>query len=144
MAKYTGGEKVGAGYYWNLSTFEVEVVADEGGRLRDPNGARYAKVHFLALFAIVPLLGALFLMAMPLIGFALFAYAVVKRVSAAVRRGTTELAATVQPGGFATGAAYFTGKPDEEGKGGEAGKAAPAATPELEELEKEIATRKER
>jgi hypothetical protein len=139
MAKYTGGEKVGGGYYWNTRTWEVEVVGDEGGRLRDPDGARYLKVHFLALFAIVPLLGALFLMFLPFIGFALFAYAIAKKVSGAVTRGTTDLAATVQPGSFAAGSAYFTGKPGEEGKKGEAPKSA-----ELDALEKEISSRKEK
>ena len=39
------------------------------------------KVPFLALFVIVPLLGALFLMFLPLIGFALFGYAIVKKVT---------------------------------------------------------------
>ena len=139
MAKYTGGEKVGGGYYWNTRTWEVEVVGDEGGRLRDPNGARYLKVHFLALFAIVPILGALFLMFLPFIGFALFAYAVAKKIAGAVGQGTTELAATVRPGSFAAGSAYFTGKPGEEEKKGEAAK-----SEELDALEKEIASRKEK
>jgi hypothetical protein len=139
MAKYTGGEKVGGGYYWNTRSWEVEVVGNEGGRLRDPDGARYVKVPFPALFVIVPLLGALFLMFLPFIGFALFAYAIAKKIGSVVKQGTTELAATVQPGGFATGSAYFTGKPGEEEKKGEAEK-----RPELEELEKEIASRKER
>jgi hypothetical protein len=141
MAKYTGGEKVGGGYYWNTSTWEVEVVGDEGGRLRDPDGARYLKVHFLALFAIVPLLGALFLMFLPFIGFALFAYAIAKKITGAVTQGSRELAATVQPGSFAPGAAYFTGKPGEEEK--KEGPP-PAGSPELEKLEKEIASRKEK
>lgn len=141
MARYTGGEKVGGGYYWNTRTWEVEVVGDEGGRLRDPDGARYLKVHFLALFAIVPLIGALFLMFLPFIGFALFAYAIARKIAGAVGRGTTELAATVQPGSFAAGSAYFTGKPGEEEK--KEGPAAAAGSPELEKLEKEIAARKE-
>ena len=52
--------------------------------------------------------------------------------------GASDLAATVQPGGFATGAAYFTGKRDEEKAEG-----APAAqAPGLDRLEKEIAGRK--
>ncbi len=142
MARYTGGEKVSGGYYWNTRTWEVEVVGAEGGRLRDPDGARYMKVHFLALFAIVPLLGALFLMFLPFIGFALFAYAIARKLTGAVTRGTTELAATVQPGSFAAGSAYFTGKPGEEKEK----KDAPEATrsPELEKLEQEIASRKEK
>jgi hypothetical protein len=139
MARYTGGMKVGGGYYWNTRSWEVETVPNEGGRLRATDGARYVKVPFPALFVIVPLLGALFLMFLPFIGFALFAYAVAKKVTGGVKQGATELAATVQPGSFAAGSAYFTGKPGEEKKEEAPG---PAKSPELSELEKEIAARK--
>ena len=138
MARYTGGMKVGGGYYWNTRSWEVETVPAEGGRLRAADGARYVKVPFPALFVIVPLLGALFLMFLPFIGFALFAYAVARKVTGGVKQGATELAATVQPGHFAAGSAYFTGKPGEEEK-----KAGAPKSPELEKLEKEITARKQ-
>jgi hypothetical protein len=132
MAKYTGGMQVAGGYYWNPRNWEVEVVASEGGRLRGPTDAKYVKLPFPLLFVVVPLLGALFLMFLPLIGFALFGYAIVKKVTGGVKQGATELASTMTPGGFATGEAHFTGKPGEE-KPGEAPK-----SPEIEKLEKEI------
>jgi hypothetical protein len=138
MAKYTSGMQVGGGYYWNASNWEVEVVSSEGGRLKGGADAKYVKVPFLALFLIVPLLGALFLMFLPFIGFALFAYAVAKKLAGTFTKGATELASTVQPGSFAAGSAYFTGKPGEE-KEGAAG--APKSA-ELEKLEAEIAERK--
>jgi hypothetical protein len=138
MAKYTSGMQVGGGYYWNASNWEVEVVPSEGGRLKGQADAKYVKVPFLALFAIVPLLGALFLMFLPFIGFALFAYAVAKKMAGGVKQGAAELAATVEPGKFAAGSAYFTGKPGEEKE-----RAPEAAkSPEIEKLEREIAERK--
>jgi hypothetical protein len=136
MAKYTGGMQVEGGYYWHTGGWEVEVVSNEGGRLKGAPSAKYVKVPFPVLFVIVPLLGALFLMFLPFIGFGLFAYAIAKRLTGSVAKGATELASTVQPGSFAAGAAYFTGKEGEEKKG-EAPKSA-----ELEKLEKEIAARK--
>ncbi len=140
MAKYTGGMQVAGGYYWNASNWEVEVVSNEGGRLRGQSAARYVKVPFPALFLIVPLLGALFLMFLPAIGFVLFAYAIARKAASLVTSGATDLAATVQPGGFAAGNAYFTGKPEEKKEG-----TAPAAQgADLEKLEKEIAERKSR
>jgi len=138
MAKHTGGMQVGGGYYWNPSNWEVEVVSSEGGKLRGSTGQKYVKVPFLARFLSGPILGATFLMFLPFIGFGLFAYAAAKKVTGGVKQGATELAATVQPGQFAAGAAYFTGKEGEETKQG-----APAKSPELEKLEKEIAARKE-
>jgi hypothetical protein len=137
MAKYTSGMQVGGGYYWNASNWEVEVVPSEGGKLKGGADAKYVKVPFAALFVIVPLLGALFLMFLPLIGFALFAYAIAKKLAGGVTKGATELASTVQPGSFAAGSAYFTGKPGEEKEG-----AAAPKTPELEKIEREISERK--
>ncbi len=137
MAKYTGGMQVRGGYYWNPRNWEVEVVAPEGGRLQ-AEGAKYVKLPFPLLFLVVPLLGALFLVFLPFIGFALFGYAIVKKVTGTVRRGATELASTVAPGGFATGEAHFTGKRGEEKKAeGEA-----KAQEEIEQLAKEIEARK--
>jgi hypothetical protein len=136
MAKYTGGNQVSGGYYWNPRNWEVEVVASEGGRLKGAANAKYVKLPFPLLFVVVPLLGALFLMFLPLIGFALFGYAIVKKVTGGVKQSATELASTMAPGGFATGEAHFTGKPGEE-KAGAAPKSA-----EIEKLEKEIEARK--
>ena len=139
MAKHTGGMQVEGGYYWNPRSWEVEVVPSEGGRLKSTAEAKYVKVPFPLLFVIVPLLGALFLMFLPFIGFALFAYAIAKKVTGGVKQSATELASTIQPGQFAAGEAYFTGKPGEEKeKKGEAPK-----TAEMEKLEKEIAERKD-
>src|SRR6266540_1377177 len=138
MARYTGGAKVGSGYYWNTSNWEVETIPPEGGRLKAMDSAKYVKVPFLALFLIVPLLGALFLMFLPFIGFALFAYAIAKKVTGSVKQSANELASTIQPGQFAAGEAYFTGKPGEEKK--EKGEAPKSA--ELAKIEKEIAERK--
>jgi hypothetical protein len=77
-------------------------------------------------------------MFMPVIGFALFGYAIVRKAAGMFTQGATDLASTVQPGGFATGAAYFTGKPEDEKKG-----EAAAQSPALEKLEQEIAARKD-
>ena len=138
MAKYTGGMQVGGGYYWNPGNWEVEVVSNEGGKLKGAEGAKYVKVPFPVLFLIVPTLGALFLMFLPMIGFALVAYAMAKKLAGVFTQGATELAATVQPGNFAPGSAYFTGKPEEKKEG--TPEAAQGA--ELEKLEREIAERK--
>ena len=140
MAKHTGGMQVGGGYYWNPRNWEVEVVPSEGAKLRGAADTSYVKVPFPALFVIVPVLGATFLMFLPVIGFGLLAYAAAKKVTGGVAKGATELASTVQPGQFAAGAAYFTGKPGEEKRDEKAGG---AASPELEQIAKEIAARKD-
>jgi hypothetical protein len=141
MARYNGGMQVEGGYYWNPRNWEVEVVASEGGKLKGASDAKYMKLPFPLLFVVVPLLGALFLMFLPLIGFALFGYAIFKKITGGVKQGATELASTMTPGGFAPGAAHFTGKPGEEKKGAPGEEKAQA---EIEKLAKEIEERKQK
>jgi hypothetical protein len=136
MTKYTGGMKVNGGYYWNPRSWSVEVIPTEGGRL-PAEGAAYVKLPFPLLFVVVPLLGAMFLVFLPFIGFGMVAYAIVKRLTGGVKATAADLAATVSPG-WAPGEAHLTGKPGEEKKAGAEG----AATPELEKLEKEIAEKR--
>jgi hypothetical protein len=138
MASYTGATKVESGYYWNPRRWEVEVVPPEGARLKGDADEKYVKVPFPLLFVIVPMLGAAFLMFLPLIGFALFAYAMAKKVTGGVKQTATELASTMTPGGFAAGEAHFGGKPGEEKKADGEAKAAA----EIEKLAKEIEARK--
>ncbi len=138
MAKYTGGTKVAGGYYWNPRRWSVEVIPEEGGALPGAAGASYVKVPFPLLFVIVPVLGAVFLIFLPLIGFGLFAYAIVKRITGGMREGAKELASTMSPG-WTPGEAHLTGKPGEE-KREESGEA--KSTPGIAELEKEIEARK--
>ncbi|WP_242360148.1 hypothetical protein [Anaeromyxobacter sp. SG17] len=136
MTRHTGGSKVESGYYWSPRRWGVEVVPPEGGRLPGDATARYLRLPFLLVLAVVPLAGLVFLMFLPFIGFYLFANALVKKLTGGVKRGATELASTVSPG-WTPGEAHLTGKAGEEKK------AAGEATPELSRLEKEIAARKE-
>jgi hypothetical protein len=134
MTKYTGGKLVKGGYYWNPKSWAVEVVPAEGGRL-PLSDTNFVKVPFPLLFVIVPVLGALFLMFLPLIGFALLGYAIVRKVTGGVKESATELAATVSPG-WVPGEAHLTGKPGEE--------KAPGTEPHagIRELEDEVAAKR--
>jgi len=132
MTSYVGGKKVGGGYYWNPRTWEVRVIGAEGGVLPGSDRAHFARIPYPLLFLVVPILGALFLVFLPVIGFALLGHALVKRIAGGVKTGAEDLAANVTPG-WAPGAAHLAGKPGEEKKEGDA-----KAHPGLEKLEKEI------
>lgn len=133
MAKFTGGSKVSGGYYWNPRAWEVEVVGNEGGTLPGTPDQKFLRLPFLALFAVLPMMGVIFMIALPLIGFGLFAYALARKLTGGVKRSASELAETVTPG-WQPGTAHFTGKPGEEG--------APRSSEELEKLTKEIADKR--
>ncbi len=129
MKTYQGNSKVKSGYYFSISSLGVEVIGEEGGTLPGPATTRYVSVPFPLLFVVVPVVGLAFLIFLPFIGFALFGYAIVRRVTGHVSKHADALAATVAPP-HATGAAYLGGREGE--------KKEEKVTPELEKLEKEV------
>ena len=133
MTSYNGNSKVKSGYYFSTSTLGVEVIGEGGGTLPGPSTTRYVSVPFPLLFAVIPVVGLAFLMFLPFIGFALFAWAIVQRITGHVSREAGALAATVAPP-QATGAAYLGGREGE--------KKNEAVTPEVEKLEKEVAEKR--
>lgn len=77
MARYNGGESVRAGFYWNPSQWDVVSIPKEGGTL--PAAERYIRLPLLALMVLGPFMGALYVIFLPLIGFAmLFAFGATK------------------------------------------------------------------
>jgi hypothetical protein len=133
MTSYNGNSKVKRGYYFSTNTLGVEVIGEDGGTLPGPSTTRYVSVPFPLLFVVVPVVGLAFLIFLPLIGFALFAWAIVQRITGHVSREAGALAATVAPP-QATGAAYLGGREGE--------KENEAVTPEVEKLEKEVAEKR--
>lgn len=135
---YESGTAVLNGYYLNASRWSIAPVAHDGERL--PSGAgRWLRVPTAAALALVPVLGAAFLIFLPLIGFFVTLHAIASVVVHAVHASATELAATVSPG-WLPGEAHFTGKRAEHAGVEEKG---PTATGDaLEALAREIARRR--
>lgn len=130
MTRFESNAAVKSGYYFNPITMSVAPVARDGERLPNERGSWIA-VPTVAALALTPILGALFLMFLPVIGFVLFANAAAAKVVAVSRGGAGELAMTMTPG-WRPGEAHLTGKAGEKGEGEKKGTAA------LEKLEKEI------
>jgi hypothetical protein len=108
---YESGSAVRSGYYFNAARWHVEPIANDGDRLPEGRGS-WVKVPTAAALLMVPILGATFLMFLPLIGFILLAQAAAQPLVKAFRAQATQLAATVTPG-WQPGEAHFTGKPAE-------------------------------
>jgi hypothetical protein len=137
MTSFQSGAAVGSGYYFNPIRWHVAPVSRDGESL--PAGAgHWWKVPTLAALALVPILGATFLMALPVIGFVVLAQALAAPVLRTFRAGASDLAATVSPG-WQPGEAHLTGKEQ-----GAAERSAPPATADarLDALEREIAARR--
>ncbi len=123
------------GYYFSLKTWTIQPVAKDGELLAGEADEKFLAIPLPLAVAAAPLLGAVFLMFMPFIGFYLVAMAAVRPITNLFQKTTTELAATMSPG-LVPGEAYLTGKAGEK----EVAKVAGAASEEreLDELGKKI------
>jgi hypothetical protein len=80
MAKLTGGMKVDAGYYWNARNWETEIVPEGGGQLAGTPDTNYLKMPLLVALPVSAVVGATFLMSLPLIGVIVFVQGIARSV----------------------------------------------------------------
>lgn len=73
MNTRTGGTKVKGGFYWDKAEWEMTVVPAEGGTLPGGSDRRYLRVPVVALLLLGPIMGALFVVFLPVIGVYLLA-----------------------------------------------------------------------
>ena len=75
-----GGAKVQSGFYFNKANWEIVTVSGKkGGVLPGDAKSDYLKVPAVAMLAGAPVLGAAFVVFLPVIGFALLASAAFKK-----------------------------------------------------------------
>jgi len=110
MTGYERNAAVTSGYYLNPTAMSVTLVERDGGRLPNEPG-RFVAIPALAALALSPLLGALFLMTLPVLGFALSFEAAGRQVAALFSGGAGELAVAVAPG-WVAGESHLTGQAD--------------------------------
>jgi hypothetical protein len=77
MKTIHGGTKAEAGYYFNRKTWELQNI-EEGEAL--PEG-EFVEVPTAGLFVVAPVLGAMFAIFLPFIGFAMTAYGAGKKAA---------------------------------------------------------------
>jgi hypothetical protein len=134
MTTFKGGSAVKSGYYLNASRWAIEPVARDGERLPVGKG-EWMPIPTVAALLLTPILGATFLMFMPLVGFYLTLQAITAPIVHMIRGSAKDLAATMSPG-WAPGEAHFTGKSSDSTKVEEKGPI--AGDGKLDALEKEI------
>jgi hypothetical protein len=132
MTRHFGGSPAKSGYYWNPGKWTITPIPAEGGTLPGDHGERYLRIPLLAAILLAPILGGLFVVFLPFIGFALFFLALARKLAGAAKRVGEELTATLAPG-WRPGEAHLTGKRRDL-----ADKEVPAASEAIEKLAKEI------
>ena len=71
MLRAKGGEKVGAGFYWNVRELEAEIVPPGGGVLKGTGEDAYVRLPLLVVLIVAPIMGAVYAFFLPFIGFAM-------------------------------------------------------------------------
>jgi len=110
MARYTGGNRVPGGYYWNPRHWSITPVTDEGGSLPGTSADRYVRISWVTALLLAPVLGGLFVVFLPFIGFAMFFRWAWTQATGTAREGARNLAGTLTPG-WRPGEAHLTGRP---------------------------------
>jgi hypothetical protein len=138
MKKHPGGTEVRPGFYWNLGAWSIATVSRKSGTLPGGPEHRYVKVPAPMLLLLAPMMGGLYVMFLPFIGFAVVLSVAGTKVARALERAFAGLVATVSPA-WQPGEAYFAGKHEGERAGTGEGE---AATP-LEGLEREVEAKRQ-
>ena len=90
MKENKGGSKVPAGFYFNKKNWQIVTVSGKrGGVLPGDAKADYLRIPSVAMLAAAPVLGATFVVFLPVIGFALLATAVFKKATRQVAAPAT-------------------------------------------------------
>lgn len=79
MTRYSGGETVGAGTYWNLRSGKV-VELKQGGILPGGGDLGYYRVPFFILFFLMIALGGVYVLFLPVLIISTMAYMTAVRV----------------------------------------------------------------
>jgi hypothetical protein len=91
MTTRKAGEQAKAGFYFNLTTWEMDLHRKDGA-LPGGDNDRYTRVPTVALLVLGPVMGFFFVIFLPFIGFALFAREIGHRVAGWFGRKTREVA----------------------------------------------------
>jgi hypothetical protein len=108
--RHHGGTAVRGGFYWNLSRWTIVTMPKDGGLLPGHSEHSYVRLPVLALLAVAPLMGGLYVMFLPFVGFALVAAALGRKTVDMMLTAVGATAATVAPS-WQPGEAHFVGKP---------------------------------
>jgi hypothetical protein len=84
MKTRNGGQEAKAGFWWNTKSWEITLVKATGNTLPGGPEVRYLRVPTLALVVLGPAMGALFVMFLPLLGFAMLFGALATKVGTLV------------------------------------------------------------
>jgi hypothetical protein len=84
MLKHTGGETVKGGFYWSAARRRLEVVSATAGPLPGDVSTTYVRVPVLLMIPLALAMSVVFVIFLPLIGFAVVLESIYKNARVAV------------------------------------------------------------
>jgi hypothetical protein len=105
----TAGTTVKGGFYFNRDAWDLVTVSGKEGVLPGASGQRCMRVPVWAVLALAPVLGGLFVVFLPFIGFALVFMHLGRLSISGARRAVHSVLTLVAPS-WRPGEAYFAGK----------------------------------
>jgi hypothetical protein len=104
---------VKGGFYFNLDKWDILTVSGKEGVLPGLAGQRYRRLPVLAVLLLAPVLGGLFVVFVPFIGFALVLQHLARLSLSGMRRAGRALLAVIMPA-WRPGEAHLAGKDQEK------------------------------
>ncbi len=115
MRQIEGNSRVKAGFYWNRADWEIVTISGTGGVLPGDKATRYLRVPLLAMLVLPPLMGGLYVLFLPFLGFAMLFSYVGRKVFKGVRAAADDVAESLGPA-WRPGEAHLAPRPEKEGE----------------------------
>ena len=96
MARYHGNETVNPGFYWNPTKWEITTIEKKGTMLPGGEEVDYHRIPLPLVLMLGPIMGAAYVIFLPLIGFGLFFGFLGKMALAHMNRAAAKLTEPVK------------------------------------------------
>ena len=106
---HEGGTKVNYGFYWSARAWDMAMIPAEGGLLPGGSDRHYSRIPTFLFLLMAPFMGALYVVFLPFVGFAMVAGYAARGVKRLATDGFMNIAVAVSPQ-WAPGEAYLAGR----------------------------------
>jgi hypothetical protein len=103
---HNGGTKVNYGFYWSAKAWDMAMVPAEGGLLPGGSDRHYTRIPTVLFLLMAPLMGALYVVFLPVAGFALVGGHALRAAKTLAMDSVMHIAVAVSPS-WAPGEAYL-------------------------------------
>ncbi|MBI2987735.1 MAG: hypothetical protein HYY45_13305 [Deltaproteobacteria bacterium] len=90
MIRYHANDWVRPGFYWSPSRWEIVTIPRGGGQLTGEEGVRYLRLPLVLVMILGPMIGALYVVFLPFIGFVLVLSFTAKKCFPVIRKAVVK------------------------------------------------------